>query len=236
MTSDATAAALAVPRAELEEPGTAARDRRADGSAATSCSSDFTGSGGFCSSARHRAQHRAPAGRRPGERDGAQVGYNAELERAMSSPDGRDATSVTPSRHSKVASAALRPGVTCADVDGAVMRCFEDNDLSNWRQHAGQRWAAEPRGAVPRPGHTTTIEPGMVFTIEPGVYDSAIGGFRHSGHRRGDARRDRDSTDPARPREPDDPALSHPAGAGRRFPLEPHRRIRSDGSTVGPMG
>jgi Xaa-Pro aminopeptidase len=76
---------------------------------------------------------------------------------------------------------ALRPGVMCADVDGAVMRYFEDNDLlPYWRQHTGH---AIGLGNHESPfldvGDRTPVEAGMVFTIEPGLYDE-IGGFRHS--------------------------------------------------------
>ena len=82
----------------------------------------------------------------------------------------------------RVAFDALRPGVTCADVDGAVMRYFEENDLlSHWRQHTGHAIGLRNHEAPFLDlGDTTTIEPGMVFTIEPGVYDAEIGGFRHS--------------------------------------------------------
>ena len=82
----------------------------------------------------------------------------------------------------EVAFAALRPGVTCADVDGAVMRYFEENDLVRyWRQHTGHAIGLRNHEAPFLDlGDRTPIEPGMVFTIEPGLYDSAIGGFRHS--------------------------------------------------------
>ncbi|HYA08104.1 MAG TPA: M24 family metallopeptidase, partial [Gaiellaceae bacterium] len=68
-------------------------------------------------------------------------GYNAELERGMV---------IGPPTHEQrwlhghvvaaqeAAFAAIRPGVTCADVDGAVMRYFEEHDLlPYWRQHTG---------------------------------------------------------------------------------------------------
>jgi Xaa-Pro aminopeptidase len=112
-------------------------------------------------------------------------GYNAELERAMIVGPPTDEM-----RHlfdhaaaaQQAAFAALRPGVTCADVDGAVMRYFEENDLlPNWRQHTGHAIGLRNHEAPFLDlGDTTPIEPGMVFTIEPGVYDPAIGGFRHS--------------------------------------------------------
>ena len=68
-------------------------------------------------------------------------GYNAELERAMII--GRPTDEMRRLfdhmlAAQQVAFDALRPGVTCADVDGAVLRYFEENDLlPYWRQHTG---------------------------------------------------------------------------------------------------
>ena len=112
-------------------------------------------------------------------------GYNAELERAMviGPPTGEmrrlfDHTVAA----QRVAFEALRPGVTCADVDGAVMRYFEQNELlPYWRQHTGHAIGLRNHEApFLDVGDRTTVEPGMVFTIEPGLYDPEVGGFRHS--------------------------------------------------------
>ena len=112
-------------------------------------------------------------------------GYNAELERAMiigppSDEQRRLFDHVVASQ--QVAFAALRPGVTCADVDGSVMRYFEDNDLlPYWRQHTGHAIGLRNHEAPFLDlGDHTPIETGMVFTIEPGLYDDELGGFRHS--------------------------------------------------------
>jgi len=112
-------------------------------------------------------------------------GYHAELERAMiigQPSDGARRLFEHAVAAQQVAFGALRPGVTCADVDGAVMRYFEQNDLlPNWRQHTGHAIGLRNHEAPFLDlGDHTPIEPGMVFTIEPGVYDAAIGGFRHS--------------------------------------------------------
>jgi Xaa-Pro aminopeptidase len=112
-------------------------------------------------------------------------GYHAELERAMVVGPPTDEMRRLFDHAvaaQEVAFAALRPGVTCADVDGAVMRYFEDNGLlSNWRQHTGHAIGLRNHEAPFLDlGDHSPIEPGMVFTIEPGVYDSEIGGFRHS--------------------------------------------------------
>jgi Xaa-Pro aminopeptidase len=112
-------------------------------------------------------------------------GYNAELERAMVIGPPTDemrrlfAHAVAAQQ---VAFDALRPGVTCADVDGAVMRYLEDNDvLSYWRQHTGHAIGLRNHEAPFLDlGDHTPIEPGMVFTVEPGLYAADIGGFRHS--------------------------------------------------------
>ncbi len=112
-------------------------------------------------------------------------GYNAELERAMIVGPPTDAMRRLFDHAvaaQQVAFQALRPGVTCADVDGAVMRYFEENGLlGNWRQHTGHAIGLRNHEAPFLDlGDHTTIEPEMVLTIEPGTYDPEIGGFRHS--------------------------------------------------------
>jgi Xaa-Pro aminopeptidase len=112
-------------------------------------------------------------------------GYNAELERAMvigePTPEVRRLFGHMLAAR-QVAFEALRPGRTCADVDGAVLAYFEQNGLlPYWRQHTGHAIGLRNHEApFLDVGDPTPIEPGMVFTIEPGVYDREIGGFRHS--------------------------------------------------------
>jgi Xaa-Pro aminopeptidase len=112
-------------------------------------------------------------------------GYNAELERGMVIGPPTDKVKWM-FEHTVAAQQAafdaLRPGVTCADVDGAVMRYFEEHDLlPYWRQHTGHGIGLRNHEApFLDVGDHSAIEPGMVFTIEPGVYDSAVGGLRHS--------------------------------------------------------
>ncbi len=112
-------------------------------------------------------------------------GYNAELERAMivGPPTDEmrrlfDHTVVM----QQVAFDAIRPGVTCAEVDGAVMSYLEENALlPYWRQHTGHGIGLRNHEAPFLDlGDQTRIEPGMVFTIEPGLYSPEVGGFRHS--------------------------------------------------------
>jgi Xaa-Pro dipeptidase len=112
-------------------------------------------------------------------------GYNAELERAMVIGPPTDEMRRL-FEHAvaaqQVAFDALRPGVTCASVDEAVLRYFEQNDLLRyWRQHTGHAIGLRNHEAPFLDlGDHTPVEPGMVFTIEPGLYDATIGGFRHS--------------------------------------------------------
>jgi Xaa-Pro dipeptidase len=112
-------------------------------------------------------------------------GYNAELERAMVIGDPTDEqrrlfAHVLAAQ--ETAFDALRPGVTCADVDNAVLTYFEANDLMPlWRQHVGHAIGLRNHEApFLDTGDHTRVEEGMVFTIEPGVYVSGLGGFRHS--------------------------------------------------------
>ena len=112
-------------------------------------------------------------------------GYNAELERAMiigAPTDEMRRLFDHMVAAQEVAFDALRPGVTCADVDCAVLSYFEENDLlPYWRQHVGHAIGLRNHEApFLDVGDQTPIEPGMVFTIEPGLYSSEIGGFRHS--------------------------------------------------------
>ncbi len=112
-------------------------------------------------------------------------GYNAELERTLIiGPPSDEARRLFDHMVAaqKVALDALRPGVTCADVDRAVLEYFEGHDLMPyWQQHVGH--AIGLRNHEPPfldVGDHTRVEPGMVFTIEPGVYAPTVGGFRHS--------------------------------------------------------
>ena len=111
-------------------------------------------------------------------------GYNAELERAMiigrPTDEMRRLFDHTVAAQ-QVAFGAFRPGVTCADVDRAVL------PTSRKRSAAVLAPARRPRDRLRNHeapfldvGDHTPVEPGMVFTIEPGLYADEIGGFRHS--------------------------------------------------------
>jgi Xaa-Pro aminopeptidase len=112
-------------------------------------------------------------------------GYNAELERAMivgtPTDEMRELFGHMVAAQ-QVALDALRPGVTCADVDRAVLAYFDEHDLRPyWKQHTGHAIGLRNHEApFLDVGDHTRVEPGMVFTIEPGVYSADVGGFRHS--------------------------------------------------------
>jgi len=112
-------------------------------------------------------------------------GYKAELERALviGPPTDRMRWLFDHMLASRDAAfAAIRPGATCADVDGAVLRYFEEHELlPYWRQHTGHGTGLRDHEApFLDVGDHTPLEPGMIFTIEPGLYDGDVGGFRHS--------------------------------------------------------
>ena len=81
----------------------------------------------------------------------------------------------------QVAFEALRPGVTCADVDGAVMRYLEERDLRRyWRQHTGHAIGLRNHEAPFLDlGDRTVVEPGL-DREDHARLDDEVGGFRHS--------------------------------------------------------
>ena len=112
-------------------------------------------------------------------------GYNAELERGMvvGAPTDEMRRLFDHMRAAQqTAFDAFRPGLTCADVDRAVLRYFEENNLMPyWQQHVGHAIGLRNHEApFLDVGDSTPVETGMVFTIEPGVYKEGLGGFRHS--------------------------------------------------------
>jgi Xaa-Pro dipeptidase len=112
-------------------------------------------------------------------------GYNAELERGMvvgAPTDEQRRLFEHTVAAQQAAFEAFRPGVTCADVDQAVLDYFAKHDiLPLWKQHTGHAIGLRNHEAPFLDiGDHTPVEPGMVFTIEPGVYQEGVGGFRHS--------------------------------------------------------
>jgi len=115
----------------------------------------------------------------------AMWGYDSELERTMilgRPSDSQHRMFDHMKKAQEIAFEALRPGAKCADVDKAVRKYYEDNDLSPfWKHHTGHAIGLRyHEGPFLDAGDQTTIKPGMVFTIEPGLYAEDMGGFRHS--------------------------------------------------------
>jgi Xaa-Pro dipeptidase len=112
-------------------------------------------------------------------------GYNAELERGMVVGEPTDEQARLHEHvvaAQQVAFGALKPGVTCADVDQAVLDYFDAEGIRGlWSQHTGHGIGLRNHEApFLDVGDPTPVEAGMVFTIEPGVYQEGLGGFRHS--------------------------------------------------------
>jgi Xaa-Pro aminopeptidase len=112
-------------------------------------------------------------------------GYHSELERTMiigRPSDEQQHMFQHMKTTQEIAFEQIRPGVECADVDRAVRRYYEDNDLNPfWKHHSGHAIGLRyHEGPFLDIGDHTVIEPGMVFTVEPGFYATNLGGFRHS--------------------------------------------------------
>ena len=80
----------------------------------------------------------------------------------------------------QAAIAAVRPGATAAEVDGAARRVLRKRKLARYFTHStghglGLEIHEAPRLAM---GQTQKLEPGMVITIEPGAYVPGKWGVR----------------------------------------------------------
>ncbi|GAC1615944.1 MAG: Xaa-Pro peptidase family protein [Candidatus Acidiferrum sp.] len=75
---------------------------------------------------------------------------------------------------------AVRPGVSCGEIDAAARQVLAGYGLEKYFVHStghglGLEVHEEPRVAR---GQKHTVEPGNVITIEPGVYVAGVGGIR----------------------------------------------------------
>lgn len=112
-------------------------------------------------------------------------GYLAELERTMFMGEP-----TADQRHyfehmlalQDLAINAIKPGITCSEVDTAVRAYFKVHDLvPYWKHHTGHTIGLRyHEGPFLDIGDETVIRPGLVFTVEPGLYVPGLGGFRHS--------------------------------------------------------
>jgi Xaa-Pro aminopeptidase len=80
----------------------------------------------------------------------------------------------------QAAIAAVRPGVTAAEVDGAARRVLRKRKLARYFTHSTGHGLGLEIHELPRlaAGQTQKLEPGMVITIEPGAYVAGKWGVR----------------------------------------------------------
>ena len=112
-------------------------------------------------------------------------GYHSELERTMivgAASDEQKRMFEHMLALQATAFEAIRPGVTCSEVDRAVRDYYEKHDLQEyWKHHTGHAIGLRyHEGPFLDEGDETEIRVGMVFTVEPGLYVPELGGFRHS--------------------------------------------------------
>ena len=77
-----------------------------------------------------------------------------------------------PARRASYSIAAVRPGATAAEVDGAARRALRKRKLARYFTHSTGHGLGLEIHEAPRlaEGQTQKLEPGMVITIEPGAY------------------------------------------------------------------
>jgi Xaa-Pro aminopeptidase len=80
----------------------------------------------------------------------------------------------------EAAIAAIRPGVTAANVDAAARKVFKQSGLERFFTHSTGHGLGLEIHEMPRlgRGEETLLETGMVVTVEPGVYIERLGGIR----------------------------------------------------------
>jgi len=80
----------------------------------------------------------------------------------------------------QAAIAAVRPGATAAEVDGAARRVLRKRKLTRYFTHSTGHGLGLEIHEAPRlaEGQTQKLEPGMVITIEPGAYVPGKWGVR----------------------------------------------------------
>jgi Xaa-Pro aminopeptidase len=80
----------------------------------------------------------------------------------------------------QAAIAAVRPGATAAEIDGAARRVLRKRKLARYFTHSTGHGLGLEIHEAPRlaEGQTQKLEPGMVITIEPGAYVPGKWGVR----------------------------------------------------------
>ena len=76
--------------------------------------------------------------------------------------------------------AAIRPGVTCGDVDHAARKIIADAGFDKQFGHGLGHGIGLEIHEAPRLGknQSTVLKPGMIVTVEPGIYLPGWGGVR----------------------------------------------------------
>src|SRR5438105_12109103 len=110
-------------------------------------------------------------------------GYNSDIARnfALTEPDARTRHFYAAVlRGQDVATSALRPGATAAEVFDAGVKAIREAGIPDYnRHHIGHGIGLEMYD-VPTlsPGDATPIEPGMVFEVETPYYELGYGGLQ----------------------------------------------------------
>lgn len=83
-------------------------------------------------------------------------------------------------RANRAALAAVKPGVTCGEVDKAARSVIEAAGFGEYFIHRTGHGLGLEIHELPQiaEGVDDVLEPGMVFTIEPGIYIQGVGGVR----------------------------------------------------------
>jgi Xaa-Pro aminopeptidase len=140
-------------------------------------------------------EHTAEPHHRPGERPlrrgdlvtldfGARVeGYRSDMTRTVvfgsASPRQREVHELV-RRALQAGLAALRPGVSCAELDQACRQVIADASLGDAFSHPSGHGVGLEIHEAPwvRPGGSGRIAAGTPVTVEPGVYLPGFGGVR----------------------------------------------------------
>jgi Xaa-Pro dipeptidase len=112
-------------------------------------------------------------------------GYSAEIERTFfikNVPEECEKPFEVAMKARALAYELVKPGVRCADVDGAVLSVIKDHGYGDQILHRtghgfGITGHEPPWVAL---GSDDVLEKNMLISIEPGIYIPQLGGFRHS--------------------------------------------------------
>jgi Xaa-Pro aminopeptidase len=112
-------------------------------------------------------------------------GYAAECERTIYGnlpTDDEKELFGHMKRAGDIALSMVRPGIPCAEIDGATQNYFESQGLSKYVLHRTGHGFGLGNHEPPwiSIGSKDVLENNMVISIEPGLYVPGIGGFRHS--------------------------------------------------------